>query len=145
MMCDKEILQLFFEDLNSLISPLNINYHYIRSVTAGSSNRHQVFQGCPISRDILFGHLDTLKRDRLVILKRRNAITNLYCINSQKTAGLKTCSTALRPSVSRLPNSGIQMCSGTFLQKMSSRVKSHDLFNRSLVYLFLDWVIWPLF
>ena len=28
--CDKDILQLFFEDLNSSMSPLKISYHYIR-------------------------------------------------------------------------------------------------------------------
>jgi hypothetical protein len=33
MMCNKDILQLFFEDLNQSMSPLKISYHYISSVS----------------------------------------------------------------------------------------------------------------
>jgi len=32
-MCNKDILQLSFEDLNQSMSPLKISYHYISSVT----------------------------------------------------------------------------------------------------------------
>jgi len=33
MTCNKEILQLSFEDLNQSMSPLKISYHYISSVS----------------------------------------------------------------------------------------------------------------
>jgi len=75
MMCDKDILQLFFEDLNSFMSPFKISYHYIRPVTVSSSNRHQVFEGCPLSRHVLIGHLDPWRREQLVFPKRQNGIT----------------------------------------------------------------------
>ena len=42
MMCDKDILQLFFEHLNQSMSPLKIICHYISPVTVSSSNRHAV-------------------------------------------------------------------------------------------------------
>ena len=58
MMCNKDILQLSFEDLNQSMSPLKISYHYIRSVTVSSSNRHQVCASCMLPRHVLLGHLD---------------------------------------------------------------------------------------
>ena len=91
MMCNKDILQLSFEDLNQSTSPLKISYHYISSVAVSSSNRHQVCASCMLPRHVLLGHLDPWRWDRLVIPKR-NGITTLCCAQSQKTAGLKTCS-----------------------------------------------------
>jgi hypothetical protein len=64
MMCDKDILQLFFEDLNQSVSPENL-CHYISSVTVSSSNRHQVCAGCLLSRHVLLGHLDPWSWERL--------------------------------------------------------------------------------
>jgi len=58
MMCDTDILQLLFDDLNSSMSPLKISYHYIRSGAVSTSNRHQVLEGCPDSRLVFIGHLD---------------------------------------------------------------------------------------
>jgi hypothetical protein len=58
MMCDKDILQLFFEDLNEFMSPLKISYHYISSVTVSYSNWHPVCAGCLLSRHVLLGYLD---------------------------------------------------------------------------------------
>jgi hypothetical protein len=42
MMCDKDVLQHFFEDLNYAKVHLKNSYHHISSVAVGSSNRHQV-------------------------------------------------------------------------------------------------------
>ena len=92
MMCDKDILQLSFEDLNQSMSPLKISYHYISSVTVSSSNRHPVCASCMLPRHVLLGHLDPWRQDRLVIPKRWNGITTLCCAQPQKTAGIKTCS-----------------------------------------------------
>jgi hypothetical protein len=36
-MCDKDILQLFFDDLNKSMPPLKISYHYISSATVNLS------------------------------------------------------------------------------------------------------------
>jgi hypothetical protein len=36
MMCEKDVLQLFFEDLNYANVPLKNSYHYISSVTGSS-------------------------------------------------------------------------------------------------------------
>jgi hypothetical protein len=58
MMCDKDILQLFFEDLNQFMSPLKISHHYISSVTVSYSNTHPVCAGCLQSRHVLLGYLD---------------------------------------------------------------------------------------
>ena len=91
MTCNKDILQLSFEDLNQSMSPLKISYLYISSVTISSSNRHQVCPNCMLPRNVLLGHLDPWRQDRLVIPKR-NVVTTLCCTQSQKIAGLKTCS-----------------------------------------------------
>jgi len=66
MLCDKDIIQLFFEDLNYAMSPLIISYHYISSVTVSSSNRHPVWAGCLLSRQVLVGHLDPWRWDQLI-------------------------------------------------------------------------------
>jgi hypothetical protein len=58
IMCDKDILQLLFEDVNQPMSPLKISYHYISSVTVSSSKRHPVCAGCLLSRYDPNGHLD---------------------------------------------------------------------------------------
>ena len=58
MMHDKDILQLFCEDIKQSMSPLNITYHYISSVTVSSSNKHPVRAGCLLSRHVLLPHLD---------------------------------------------------------------------------------------
>ena len=140
MMCDKDILQLSFEDLNQSMSPLKISYHYISSVTVSSPNRHQVCVSCMLPRHVLLGHLDSWRQDWLVIPKR-NGITTLCCTQPQKIAGLKTCSISVCPSIRRMQNGGIYththththiyicvcVCSVTLLQKMTNRVKSHDL------------------
>jgi len=63
MICDKHILQLFFEDLTSSMSPFEISYHYISSVKVSSYNRHQIFEGCPLSRHVLLGHLNPSRWD----------------------------------------------------------------------------------
>ena len=128
-MCDKDILQLFCEDINQSMSPLNITYHYINSVTVSSSNRHPVCAGCLLSRHALLPHLDPWRWDRLFIPKRRNGITTLCCVQSQNIASRKSCSISVCPSFRRMQNGGIYIyiCSVTLLQKMSTRVKSHDL------------------
>ena len=92
MMCNKDILQLSFEDLNQSMSPLKISYHYISSVTVSSSNRHPVCASCMLPRHVLLGHLDPWRRDWLVIPKRWNGITILCYVQSQEIAGHKTCS-----------------------------------------------------
>jgi len=107
MMCKKDILQLSFEDLNQFMSPLKISYHYISSVTVSSSNTHPVCAGCMLPRHVLLGHLDPWRRDRLVIIKCWNGITTLCFAQSQKIAGLKTCSISVCPSIRRMPNGGI--------------------------------------
>ena len=104
MMCDKDILQLFCEDINQSMSPLNITYHYISSVTVSSSNRHPVCAGCLLSRHVLLGHLDPRRWDRLFIPKRRNGITTLCCVQSRKYAGLETRSISVCLSIRRMPN-----------------------------------------
>jgi len=88
----KDILQLFFEDLNQSMSPLKISYHYISSVTVSSSNTNPVCASCMLPRRVLLGHLDPWRRDRLVIPKHWNGIIILCCVQSQKIAGLKTWS-----------------------------------------------------
>ena len=90
-MCNKDILQFSFEDLNQSMSPLKISYHYISSVTVSSPDRHQVCASCMLPRHVLLGHLDPWRQERLVIPKR-NGITALCCTQPQKIAGLKTCS-----------------------------------------------------
>jgi len=122
------ILQLSSEDLNQSTSPLKISYHYISSVTVSSSNRHPVCAGCMLPRHVLLGHLDPWRWDQLDIPKRWNGITILCCAQSQKIAGLKTCSISVCPSIRRMQNSeNIYIYVLTLLQKMSNRVKSHDL------------------
>jgi len=111
MMCGKDILQLFFEDLNKYMSPLKISYHHISSVTVSSSNRHQVPAGCLLSWHILLGHLEPWRWDQLVTPKRPNIITNLCCVQSQNRVGLEICSISVSPSKRRMPNGGIIMCS----------------------------------
>ena len=145
MTCDKDILQLSFEDLNQSMSPLKISYHYISSVTVSSPNRYPVCASCMLPRHVLLGHLDPWRRDWLVIPKHWNGIKTLCCIQPQKIAGIKTCSIAVCPSIRRMQNSGIHIhihththiyiyiymcvcvCSVTLLQKMTNKVKSHDL------------------
>jgi len=105
MMCDKDILQLFFEDLNQSTSPLKISYHYVSSVTVSSSNTHPVCASCMLPRHVLLGNLDPWRRDRMVILKRWNGITISCCAKSQKISGLKTCSISV--SDRRMPNGRI--------------------------------------
>ena len=78
--------------------PLKISYHYISSITNSTSKRHRVFAGCA-SRTSL-----PLKWHLLVITKHQNGITTLCCLKSQKTAGLKTCSISVWPSVRKMPN-----------------------------------------
>ena len=107
MMCNKDILQLSFEDLKQSMSPLKISYHYISSVTVSSPNRHPVCASCMLPRHVLLGHLDPWKQDRLVIPKHWNVVTTLCCTQSQKIAGLKTCSIAVCPSIRRMQNGGI--------------------------------------
>jgi len=79
MMCDKDILWLFFEDSNCAMPLLKISYHHTISVTVSSSKRYQVCAGCLLPRNIFLDIL-TLKRwDRLVIPKHWNGITTLGC------------------------------------------------------------------
>ena len=59
-------------------------------------------------------------------------ITTLCYTQSQITAGLKTCSNSVCPYIRRTQNGGIQMCSVTLLQKMSTGVKSHDLPHQAI-------------
>jgi len=77
MMCNKDILQLFSEDLNQSMSPLKVSYHYISSVTVSSSNTHPVCASCMLPTHVLLGHLDRWRRDQLDIPKRWNGITTL--------------------------------------------------------------------
>ena len=107
MMCNKDILQLSFEDLNQSKSPLKISHHYISSVTVNSPNRHQVCASYMLPRHVLLGHLDPWRQDRLVIPKHWNVVTTLCCTQPQKITGLKTCSTAVWPSIGRMQNGGI--------------------------------------
>ena len=72
------------------------------------------------------GHLDPWSPDRLLIPKR-NVVTSLCCVQSQKIAGLKTCSISVCPSIRRMQYGGIYKCMVTLHQKMSNRGKSHDL------------------
>jgi hypothetical protein len=60
MMCDKEILQLFCEDLNQSMSPLIISYHHKSSVTVSSSKTYEVCAGCLLPRNVFLDIL-TLK------------------------------------------------------------------------------------
>ena len=122
MMCDKDILQLFFKDINKAMSLPIISYHYKTTVTVSSSNRHPVSAGC-----VLLGHLQPCRWERLSIPNKWNGITTLCCVESQKWTGLKTYSISVSPSISGMPNGQIQMHSVTLLQKMSSTVNSHDL------------------
>ena len=88
MMCNKNILQLSYKDINQSMSPLKISYHYISSVTDSSPNRHPVCASCMLLRHVLLGHLDPWRQDWLVITKRWNGITTLCCTQSQKIACL---------------------------------------------------------
>jgi hypothetical protein len=106
-MCDKDILQLFFEDLNQSVSPLKISYHYTSSVTVSSSNRHAVCAGCLLPRHVLHGHLDPWRWDWLFIPKCQNGINTLCCVQSQKLVGLKTCSISMCLSIRRMENGWI--------------------------------------
>ena len=127
MMCDKDILQLSFEDLNQSMSTLKISYHYTSSVTVSSSNRHPVCASCTLPRHVLLEHLDPWRWDRLVIPKR-NGITILCCAQPQKIVGLKTSIlVSFQQKNARWWNIYIYICSVTLLQKMSKRVKSHEL------------------
>jgi hypothetical protein len=74
IMCNKDILQLFFEDINQCLSPPKISYYYISSVTVSSSNGHQACAGCLLSRHVLLEHLDPWRWDRLVIPRRRTEL-----------------------------------------------------------------------
>jgi len=78
----KNILQLFFEDLNYAMSLLKISYHHISSVKVHSPKRHQVCVGCLLSRQILLEHLDPWRWDWLVIPNCQNGITTLCCVQS---------------------------------------------------------------
>ena len=92
MTCDKNTLQLSFEDQNQSMSPLKINYHFISSVTISSPNTHPVCASCPLPRHVLLGHLNPRMQERMVIPKRWNGITTLCCTQPQKIAGLNTSS-----------------------------------------------------
>jgi hypothetical protein len=59
----------------------------------------------------------------MVIPQHENGIIILCCIQSQKRLNLKTYSISVCPSIQRMPNGGIYMCSVSLLQKMPSRVK----------------------
>jgi hypothetical protein len=56
----------------------------------------------------------------------QNVGMEFYSLQSNKRAGLKTCSISVCLSVRR-PNGWKEMCSVTLLQKMSRSVNSHDL------------------
>jgi hypothetical protein len=58
MMCDKDILQLFFEDENYAMSLLIISNQFINSVTVSPPKRHPVSAGCLLSKQVFLGHLD---------------------------------------------------------------------------------------
>ena len=90
--CDKNTLQLSFEDLNQSMSPLKINYHFMSSVTISSPNTHPVCASCPLPRHVLLGHLDPRRQDRMVIPKLWNGITTVCCTQSQRIAGQNTSS-----------------------------------------------------
>ena len=107
MMCDRDILQFFCEDINQSMSALNMTYHYISSVTVSSSNRHPVCAGCLLSRHVLLPHLDPWRWDQVFIPKRRNGITTLCCVQSQNIASLESCSISVCPSIRRMQNGGI--------------------------------------
>jgi len=92
MMCNKDILQLSFEDLNQSMSIHKTSYHYISSVTVSSSNTHPVCASCMLPRHVLLGHLEPWRWDWLDIPKHWNVINILCCAQSQKISGLKTCS-----------------------------------------------------
>jgi hypothetical protein len=124
--CVIKIFYNFSLKIYTNLSLLQISCHYISSVTVSSSNRHPVCAGCLLSRQVLLGHLDPWRRDRFLTPKRWNRITTLCCVQSQKTASLKTCSISVCPSI-RMQNGGIYMCSVTLLQKMSTVVKSDYL------------------
>ena len=88
-----------------------------------------------LPRHVLLGHLDPWRRDRLVIPKRWKVVTTLCCTQSQKITGLKTCSIAVWPSIRRKQNGEyiyIYIHSVTLLQKMSNRVKSHNLPHQAI-------------
>jgi len=127
MLCNTDILQLFFQDLNQFMSPHKISYHYISSVTVSCSNRHPVHAGCLLSRHVLRGQLGLEGgADRL----SQNVGTQLplYAAHNPR-----------RQQVSKLVQFQCALPSGeckmveykcvlvTLLQKMSTGVKSHDL------------------
>jgi hypothetical protein len=64
-------------------------------------------------------------------------ITTLCFVQSQKSAGLKTRSISVSPSIRRMPNGGIKTCSVASLQKMSSRVNHMTSQLKGLVLLSL--------
>jgi hypothetical protein len=67
----------------------------------------------------------TLKMGLLGYPRCQNGITTLCSVKS-KRAGPKTCSISVCPSVRRMPNVWMYVCSITLLEKLSSRVKLHE-------------------
>jgi hypothetical protein len=84
-MCDKDAVQLFFENLNHSTYPLKNSYHHISSVTVSTSNRHQGYRRCEIKsriaiakaafnmkRALFTGKIDLELRKKLVKQKCQN-------------------------------------------------------------------------
>ena len=69
----------------------------------------------------------TLKMGLLGYPRCQNGITTLCRVKSNKRAGPKTCSISVCPSIRRMPNVQMYMCCLSLLQKISSRVKLHEL------------------
>ena len=132
MICDKDILQLSFEDLNQSMSPLKISYHYISSVTVSSSNRHPVCASCMLPRHVLLGHLDPWRRDRLVIPKGWKVVQHfmLHTIpEDSRSQNMFNFSVSFHQKKAKW---WIYIYSVTLLQKMPNRVKSHDLPHQAI-------------
>ena len=124
-MCDRDILQLFFEDLNQSMSPLKISYRNISSITISCSNSHQVFTVCLLSRHVLLGHPG--------YPKHQNGIATLCFVKSQKAAGLKTCSISACPSIRRMPNVWTYMVLWHYEGRLISNAHSEIFCRQSIV------------
>ena len=126
MTCDKDILQLSFEDLNQSMSPLKISYHYISSVTVSSSNRHPVCASCMLPRHVLLGRSWPLKSGMIGYPKTMEWNNHFMLHTLPEDSRSQNLF-----NFSDFPTGECQMveyiCSVTLLQKMSNKVKSHDL------------------
>jgi hypothetical protein len=107
MMCDKDILQVLFEDLNQSMSPLKISYHYTSSVTVSSSDGNDwLSQNVRMELQLYAAYNPKISK-----------LVQFLCLSNRRMSNCGICGIYTHTH---------KRCV-TLLQKMSPGVKSHNL------------------